>query len=86
MQGDLIACLQGEISAKNFKEKFEAHRRVFREMMLNEVKSMMEDKELQDRFEETIADVIFVGHPKSDDQFFGGYKLLLNEMNQVLSV
>ena len=55
-------------------------------MMLNEVKSMMEDKELQDRFEETIADVIFVGHPKSDDQFFGGYKLLLNEMNQVLSV
>ena len=86
MSSKLIACLKGQMDIKNFKKQFEAHRHAFLERLLTDIKPMMRDEELRNRFNEIIAEIIFIGHPESDEEFFGGYKLILDQMNEVLSV
>ena len=86
MHSELIACLKGPMDIKIFKKKFEAHRHAFLDRLLTDIKPMMRDGELRNRFNEIIAEIIFIGHPVGDHEFFGGYKLILDQMNEVLSV
>ena len=86
MHSELIACLKGPMDIETFKEKFKAHRHAFLERLLTDIKPMMRDEELRNRFNKIIAEIIFIGHPVGDDEFFGGYRLILDQMNEVLSV